>query len=309
MDFILKLARLFVLAWRSRKAVIDIHSHVLWDVDDGASSLQESLAMLRASAADGVTDIVATPHFNLRYTFDPKLVEARVSELLQTERRPNIHPGCEFHLTFDNLDRLFQAPSTFTINSSRYLLLECPDHIGKHVEPVLQRMMDRGLVPILAHPERNPSLQGALDRLDRWVDLGCLAQLTALSITGGFGGQARIAAARILERGLAHVVASDAHDPDRRSPRLSVARDCIRSMYGEDAADLLFSHNPRCVLQNLPVSGGKSITGSHRFRRWWPFRTTRSRGRRATSPGRAATGRSFQSPPVFGTCVSPRGFR
>jgi protein-tyrosine phosphatase len=252
--------------------VIDIHSHVLWDVDDGASSLQESVAMLRASAADGVTDIVATPHCNQQYSYDLELVEARIAELADAEGRPKIHRGCEFHLTFDNLDRLLQAPSGFTINASRFLLLECPDlHIGRHTEAILQRLADSGLVPILAHPERNPTLQKDLDRLERFVELGCLSQVTSLSITGGFGGQARSAATRILERGLAHVVASDAHDPDRRSPRMSAAREAVCRTYGEDAADLLFLHNPRCVIQNLPVAGGKLISASPRSRRWWPF--------------------------------------
>jgi protein-tyrosine phosphatase len=260
-----------MVGWRSL-VVIDIHSHVLWDVDDGASSLQESVAMLRASAADGVTDIVATPHYNQQYSYDPEVVEARIAELADAEKHPKIHRGCEFHLTFDNLDRLLQSPAAFTINASRFLLLECPDrHIGRHTESILQRLVDTGLIPILAHPERNPTLQKDLDRLERWVDLGSLSQVTSLSITGGFGSQIRSAAAKILERGLAHIVASDAHDPDRRSPRMSAARETVCRAHGEEAADLLFSHNPRCVIQNLPVAGGKLISASPRSRRWWPF--------------------------------------
>ena len=170
------------------------------------------------------------------------------------------------------VDRLLQAPSGFTINASRFLLLECPDlHIGRHTEAILQQLFDTGLIPILAHPERNPTLQKDLDRLERWVELGCLAQVTSLSITGGFGGQARSAATRILERGLAHIVASDAHDPYRRSPRLSSAREAVYRIYGEDTADLLFLHNPRCIIQNLPVAGGKLMPASRPSRRWWPF--------------------------------------
>ncbi len=251
--------------------MIDLHCHVLWGIDDGASSLEESQAMLRASAADGVTDIVATPHSNLRFPYDPDIVDRRLLELSGSDSKPRIHRGCEFHLTFDNLDRLLETPSTYTINRSRYLLLECPDsHIGKHTEAILQRLMDAGLTPLLAHPERNPVLQKDLDRLDRWVELGCLVQLTALSITGGFGSHARSTASKILERGLAHVVASDAHDPERRSPRLSPARESVLRSCGDDAADLLFSHNPRCVLENLPVAGGR-LPVAPRSRRWWPF--------------------------------------
>jgi len=252
--------------------VIDIHSHVIWEVDDGASSFEESLAMLRVSAEDGVTDIVATPHCNQQYMYDAQKVAERITELTGGEGHPKIHRGCEFHLRFDTLDLLLESPATFTINASRYLLLECPDfHIGKHTEAILQRLLDTGIVPILAHPERNPTLQKDLGRLERWVDLGCLSQVTSLSITGGFGGQARSAATKILERGLAHVVASDAHDPEYRAPRLSEAREVIRRAHGEDTADLLFSHNPGCVIKNLPVAGGKLIGEGPPSRRWWPF--------------------------------------
>jgi protein-tyrosine phosphatase len=252
--------------------VIDIHSHVLWGLDDGASTVEESLAMLKAAAADGTTDIVATPHLNAQYAYDGGKVEQRLQELAAlASGGPKVHRGCEFHLNYDNLDQLLRGQASYTINGGRYLLLECPDfQVGKHTEAVVQRLMDAGLVPILAHPERNPLFQKSIGRLERWVESGCLTQVTSLSITGAFGSPPRGAALQFLDRGLVHTVASDAHDPERRHPRMSQAREIVLRRVGEAAVDLLFEDNPRAVIENRPVAPGRTPVRAP-SRRWWPF--------------------------------------
>lgn len=251
--------------------MVDIHSHIVFGVDDGAAEIEQSLAMLRAAAEDGTTDIVATPHCNARYAYDADVVDRKIGELSAAcQGRPKIHRGSEFHLSIDNLDALLEHPTTYTINGGRYLLLECPDfHIGKHTESVLDRLFDGGIVPIIAHPERNPVLQRDPDRLEGWVELGCLAQLTSLSITGAFGSPPKTSAIRFLERGLAHVVASDSHDPERRHPRLSASYHAVEKLFGEETAEALFRENPRSVIEGLPLAGGKLPT--KRRGRWWQF--------------------------------------
>jgi len=176
--------------------MIDIHSHVVWGLDDGASSVEDSLIMLRTAAEDGITDIVATPHSNAQYRFQPGLLHGRMEELAaHSKGKPVIHHGCEFQVTSDNIGRLLDAPFTYTIDAGPYLLLEFSGfHIGKHTESILRQLLDAGIVPIVAHPERNPILLRDLDRLASWIELGCLAQVTALSITGGFGSPPRSAA-------------------------------------------------------------------------------------------------------------------
>jgi protein-tyrosine phosphatase len=239
--------------------MVDVHSHIIWGVDDGPGTIEESLAMLQAADAGGTTDIVATPHANPRYSFDRALSQQRIQALTEaTSGRPKIHLGCEFHFSFDNIDRLMEALPTYTINAKQYLLVECPDfQIGAYTETVLQRLLDSGIVPIVAHPERNPILREKLSRVESWVELGCLVQLTALSITGGFGGSAKTASMRLIERGLAHIVASDAHDPINRHPVLREAHQAVSSRLGEDVAELLLVDNPRAVVEGAPVPGGK----------------------------------------------------
>lgn len=254
--------------------MIDIHSHILPGLDDGPAAIEQSLAMLADASAAGSTDIVATPHCNAEFPYDPALVERTMAELAaQSGGAPKIHRGCEFKLSYDNVDQLLRQPRDYTINSHQYLLLECPDtQIGVYTDGVLRRLLDAGLAPMIAHPERHPVLQRNTDRIERWVDLGCLVQVTAMSITGGFGNQAKAAAKRLLDRGLVHVVASDAHDPSYRPARLDQAYAAVVSSYGEDAAEVLFIDNPAGIIRGLPVSGGRQTLASEaKQRRWWPF--------------------------------------
>jgi protein-tyrosine phosphatase len=252
--------------------MIDTHSHIVWGVDDGSRSMEESVAMLEAARDGGTTDIVATPHADAQFTYQPELVEERIRELTaHTNGTPKIHRGCEFHLSFDNVDHLLANPFAYTINGKQYLLIECPDlHVGRYTDTVLQRLVDAGLTPIVAHPERNPAIRKEPERLERWVELGCLTQITALSILGGFGGSAKSACMRLLDRGLVHIVASDAHDPVRRHPRLDEAYSIVRSRCDEDIAGILFTDNPRAVVEGRVLAGGRLIS-YQAAPRWYQF--------------------------------------
>jgi protein-tyrosine phosphatase len=199
-------------------------------------------------------------------------VDRTLAELAEKSGgQPKVHRGCEFHLSFDNIDHLLRQPSVYTINSKQYLLMECPDfHVGRYTEGVLRRLVDAGLVPIIAHPERNPALRRKLDRVEAWVELGCLLQVTALSVTGGFGGRAKAVSGHLLDRGLVHVIASDAHDAAHRHARLDEAYAAVRLSHGVDTAELLFLDNPEAIVKGLPVPGGKQGLTEPR-RKWWRF--------------------------------------
>jgi protein-tyrosine phosphatase len=257
--------------------MIDIHTHILWDFDDGADTIEDTLAMLQAAAQAGTTDIVATPHLNAEYGHRPEMAAERIQELnARNGGRPNIHSGCEFHLSIDNLDQLMADPQAYTINGKQYLLLECPDHhVGKHAEGILRQLLDNGIVPVIAHPERNPVLERDPARLESWVEMGCLAQLTALSVVGGFGRAKASTSARLLDRGLVHVVASDAHDPQFRHACMDGARMVIESRHGTEAADMLFTENPRCIIEGSPLTGGR-LTFMEPPGRWWHFWKSKS---------------------------------
>ena len=252
--------------------MVDIHSHILWELDDGSGSMEESIAMLAVARENGTTDIVATPHSNGEFIYRPELVDQRIRDLTAaTGGQPRVLRGCDFHLSYDNVDHLLERPDTYTINRTQYLLIECPDfHVGKHTELVLERLLNAGLVPIVTHPERNPVLQRDIGRLEEWMQSGCLVQVTALSVTGGFGRSAHSACRKLLDRGMVHVVASDAHDPKHRSPNLANARKIILERYGEDAAEVLFTETPGKIIAGAAAPGGKQAC-LEQPKRWWQF--------------------------------------
>jgi len=235
--------------------MIDIHSHVLYGLDDGADTLEDSLAMLEMAERDGTTDIVATPHWNHEYLFEPALISERIQEIAEAHKgNIRVHRGCDFHLSFDNIQSAFDDPAPYTINHKNYLLVEFSDVlIPKTTDDVFFRMLSQRIIPIVTHPERNPLLQTRIDMLKSWVDSGCLLQVTAQSILGRFGRSAKAASEALLNRNLVHFIASDAHDTRHRPPILSEARAVVAKTYGEKRAGHLFQLNPMATLVGDPI--------------------------------------------------------
>ncbi len=261
--------------YQIRLHMIDIHSHIVWGVDDGPRERPESLAMLKMAAAAGTTDIVATPHSDSQFAFDRKLVAERIQELASaTGNVPRIHSGCDFHFSFENVQSALNDPSQFTINGLNHLMVEFADHnVPPASEEILRRFAAAGIVPIITHPERNAALQSSYERLAQWIQMGCLLQVTAQSLTGRFGKAAEQAAWGLLRKGLVHVVASDAHDTEDRPPRLDQARDILTAEMGADAAGLLLEENPSAVIRGERVWMAAACPAPAKKRKWfWPGR-------------------------------------
>ncbi len=235
--------------------MIDIHCHPLPGVDDGARSFEVAVAMCRIAAEDGVTHLVATPHSNYSYIFDPVLNRQLLAELQEkVGEKPKLLLGCDFHLSYDNIQICAENSKDFTINQTSYLLVELPDQfIPDHLSRVYYDIQVAGLKAIITHPERNPLLQRKPDLLEQWVSIGCLVQVTAQSYTGGFGSKARKLSERLLDAGLIHFFASDAHDIKRRPPLLSRCYRKVAREKGEEIADLLLQKNPEAVINGRPL--------------------------------------------------------
>jgi protein-tyrosine phosphatase len=251
--------------------MVDIHSHILPGLDDGARDMDESLAMLRIAAEAGTTDIVATPHSNFEFEFDPELVDRKIADLAAaSDGAVRIHRGCDFHLHFENIQEAIENPTKFAIAQKNYILVEFSDLlIARTAEEVLNRMLGVGLIPIITHPERNHLLQQQVERLERWVQGGCAIQVTAQSFSGRFGKSATRFAGELIRRGLVHIVASDAHDSKHRPPRLDEAYDHLESHYGRETAQLLCVRNPGAVLAGEHV-GQPGVAGVP-ARQWYEF--------------------------------------
>lgn len=253
--------------------MVDIHSHILYGLDDGAKTLEESVAMVRMAAESGTTDIVATPHANLHYRFDPNLIRERAQELEHaTGEKLRVYTGCDFHLSFDNIQDAIAHPAKYTINQKCYLLVEFSELlIFKNSAEIFGRLLDAGMIPVVTHPERNQLLQQRLEEIEVWVAEGVLIQVTAQSVTGDFGRGARDFSAKLFDRGLVHFVASDAHDCMRRPPKLDKARKRVEERWGAGIARKVFSENPQAVLEGRSLSAESAAIAPSRRKwyRWW----------------------------------------
>jgi protein-tyrosine phosphatase len=232
------------------EALVDIHSHILPGLDDGAKSMEESVAMVKMAAESGTTDIVATPHANDRYAYDPAAVRAGVGDLQAAcGGGIRIHWGCDFHMSYGNVQDALRYPAKYTIDGESYLLIEFSDMaIAPNTSAVLDQLLSVGIIPIVTHPERNPILQKKLSLLVDWVQRDCLVQVTAGSFLGRFGRAAARAAGELMERNLVHVVASDAHDLRHRTTALDGAYEYIVKHYSLQHAETLFLRNPWAVV-------------------------------------------------------------
>jgi protein-tyrosine phosphatase len=252
--------------------MIDIHTHVLPGLDDGPRTLEESVEMLRLAAESATTDLVATPHANLQFQFDPARIEEKLAELRAAGGpSPRIHQGCDFHLYPVNIEDALAHPSKYTINGKRYLLVEFPDVlIAKNTSEVFAGLRGAGMVPIITHPERNFLLHSRMEALESWIATGCLVQVTAQSLLGRFGPEVRAFARHLMEQDLVHFIASDAHDAGDRTPRLDTAFDHVSRRYGKARAQFLFVENPRAVLSGEPLPQFPTAEGRPP-RRWYRF--------------------------------------
>ena len=231
--------------------MVDIHCHILPGLDDGPDSMAESLAMAESAIGDGITHVVASPHSSSEFTFDFRRV-LRLRDQLQAELGDRLHlaTGCDFHLNPENLQALRTHPAQFCINQRDYLLVEFNEiSIPPAMDETLHNMHLRGIRPIITHPERNGILRRQPARLSKWVHLGCFVQVTAGSLTGGFGPRAQEDSLCWIAQGLVHLVASDAHNTKRRPLRLQPAYDVVAAQFGDEKADALFLHNPLAVFE------------------------------------------------------------
>lgn len=257
----------------SRLAMVDIHCHLLPGLDDGPDSLDEALQMAEMAIADGITHVVATPHANDEYRFAPDLVRQRRDEIQErVGDRLQLGTGCDFHLSFENLQDAQQNPSKYTINQKNYLLVEFADFaIPPNIDETLHRLQLARLSPIITHPERNGLIRAQPERLRRWIRQGCYVQVTAQSLLGRFGRGTQRIVEGWLEESRIHFFASDAHNLESRPLRLRQAFDIVAKRRGEPVARALFQDNPLAAFEGRPLpyvpEPPENDTSQPRFRR------------------------------------------
>lgn len=235
--------------------MVDIHCHILHRFDDGSSSLEESLAMARMAAQSGVTDIVATPHFpgqraSLRRIGRLLQRYEELSEAISREKIPlTIHPGAEI-LCMEDTVELAQKKLLPTIGDTGYFLTEFYfDEDFAFMDRMLQALSDAGYVPVVAHPERYDAIQRDPMLIDRWFRRGYVLQLNKGSVLGAFGSRVQHTARTILDAGLAHLIASDAHSASHRTPHMEQLNQWLEAHLDADYVRILTEENPRRLIR------------------------------------------------------------
>src|ERR1700726_4385524 len=238
--------------------MIDIHHHLLWGMDDGASDVETSVAMAKAAAADGISHIVCSPHANSTYAYEPRVIAEKIVELQGLLDRDAIAVklghGCDFHMSYENIQEAKLDPAKFSINGLGYILVEIPDYgISRGLTEIFYQLQLAGLTPILTQPERNPTLQSDQPRMMDWLRGGVLVQITAGSVVGRMGRHAERMAHELLANRWVHFLATDAHNTTSRPPKMQKAFDLVAKKYGPEYARLL------CVSNPLAAFMGKSL--------------------------------------------------
>jgi protein-tyrosine phosphatase len=266
--------------------MIDLHNHILSGLDDGPRTFEESIEMCRISYRDGIRTIVATPHtLNSVYETRRSTILAGVQELnaaIQKKlfsapfpERPagsetrrlqgpepeffpdsanqmnlKILPGADVHFSEEVLFQWDQDKITTIADGGKFLLLEFP-HWGVpyRAEAVLFDLLAGKITPIISHPERNLEIARRPERYMNMVQMGCLGQITAASLMGGFGGEAKQAAENLLRKNLAHFIATDAHSANGRPPLLSEAVRAAAKIVGKEQARKMVTEYPQAILE------------------------------------------------------------
>lgn len=230
----------------------DIHCHILPFVDDGAGSMEDALEMARMAAESGVTAIIATPHCNLPYEKEKNYISQhlqeqffRLQQAVKAEGIPvTVLPGAEVLCT-PEVPELLRQGKLLTLAGSRYLLVEFFfDEDLDYMDQMLSAIASQGLLPVIAHPERYESVQRTPRIVERWFRNGYVIQLNKGSILGRLGRRAARTAEWILSRGLAHVVASDAHSPVMRTPQMDELVQFLTEVCAPEYVDILLDINP-----------------------------------------------------------------
>ena len=238
--------------------MIDLHTHILPGLDHGPGDWGEALEMCRIAVADGIATIAATPHVSEVFPNTPQRIEAAAVELRQRLAEAGIPlavvVGGDYHISPDLSPR-----NVLTLGGNgRYFLLEFPYQLlPPRADAFIRVLLERGLLPIVTHPERTASLQRDWRRLEPLIKAGALVQVTAGSLLGEFGPAATAAAHRFLREGWVHLLASDAHWARQRSPRLAEGRAAAAKLIGDEAARALVEANPKAVLDGRDLRDGR----------------------------------------------------
>jgi protein-tyrosine phosphatase len=260
--------------------MIDLHSHILHGIDDGAVDMDMSVAMAKLAVADGTRVLACTSHF-MPGVYDNTIdilnhAVAELTDVLAEQQIPlKLVVGGDLHIAAE-LEAQLNRQAVPTIANSRYFLFEPPHHVAPpNLAKYCERLLGAGFIPILTHPERLTWIENHYDLICELDEIGVPLQLTAKSVTGAFGKRPKYWSDRMLEEGRVDFIASDAHNISSRPPGLSKAYECVEKRLGSEAACKMVDTNPSLVLQDKPLVAKsprtKTTIRQNKGKKFWSF--------------------------------------
>lgn len=252
--------------------MVDMHTHLLYGIDDGAQNESEAIEMAKAAIQVGTHAVIVTPHHNNDSYSNPKnIILQKLNDLQVTLRHHHIaldiYPGQEVRLK-KNLFEEYEKGNLLTLNHSRYLLVEFPfDHVPSYAEDFFYELTVRGITPVIAHPERNQEIYQKPERLMKLIERGALSQVTASSLTRGEHSKLVQLTLRLCQQNGVHFIASDAHNLTSRPFGLSDAYQIIKKHVSEEHA-LAYQQNSQCILLNEEL---KQLPPKKQEKKKWTF--------------------------------------
>ncbi|CAM3268004.1 CpsB/CapC family capsule biosynthesis tyrosine phosphatase [Filibacter tadaridae] len=238
--------------------MIDMHTHILFGVDDGPETIEDTMRMLEKAASEGITDIIATSHaFNPHYHVPRTTIEGQLTLLADAVQSAGIpvklHPGQEVRLCEDLIEKI-EAEEALLLANSNYLLLELPTQsVPAYTTAIIQSLLEKEIIPIIAHPERNRAIAEKPARLERLVRNGALAQITAGSVAGHFGKTVQKISLQLIESNLIHTYGSDVHNLDTRPFLFEKGLNLLEKKRFHAEAELLLANNERILTNDTLV--------------------------------------------------------
>ena len=235
--------------------MIDIHSHIIPNVDDGARSVEETFNILKEAQEAGFTDVILTSHFLLNYyeTNAQELIfwKEKLQEVLKKQgTKINLHSGMEIYIT-NQMEELLENKKILTLANSRYMLIELPLATNvKYFDYVVYYLEAKGIKPIIAHPERYKCVQKDPDIVEEYIEKGCLIQCNYGSIVNLYGREAEKTIKTILKKNQVHFLGSDVHRENGTYLIILDAIKKIRKIIGENKINEITTINPKKILQN-----------------------------------------------------------
>lgn len=246
--------------------MIDIHSHILPGIDDGPKDMATSLDMAKLYVDNGIEKVVATPHYieGTRHTVHPDIIRSAVESINIELEKHNIplvvYPGNEIYVKQNSAKTILNG-EVLSLNDSNFVLIEFPmnDRISSFAEEIIYELMDKGLRPIISHPERCVDIIDDPNRLYDFIKMGVLAQLNLPSLSGEYGQDIQRTAIKLVEHDMIHLVGSDAHSNKGRTPNVKKALELLGDYVGEEDLEKLTKINPELLLENKEIVINKPI--------------------------------------------------